>query len=286
MLNHSLTPEILVQSNALPVIRNFLEPAQAQLRRNKRVPEHIVEDLTFLQRKWERGDLGILALRGLRQVGPYAQLFVDPDWPYALSADFYGDGHLVNGQTWAYRAEMMRDGAHSAPIAGICGKKAKGARSIVMGYHDEVKKDYYADIDIGDGSTIYYYGTALPRRPGDNELTNEKDPRTYRAERITRNSRGEGPTSATEALFESYRTRRPVRVFRSFRLAEIVEHKPLEGFRYDGLYTVVAPELVKRERQIYRFKMERIPGQGPLRHHTANIPRAYRGIGRKRCRED
>lgn len=286
MMNHSLTQAILTQSGVLNRIKNFLAPKNAQFRQRKAVPVQIVEDLTYLHDKWTFGDLGVLATRGLLQVGTTAQLTPDPTWPWRRTADFYGHGHLINGQTWCYRAEMMRDGAHAPPIAGISGKKHQGARSVVMGYHDEEREHFYADID--QGNIIYYYGTALPRKPGDREPTNIKDPIVHQVERITRNSKGEGPTHATTYLFDSYRMGRPVRVFRSFKLADIVPHRPLTGFRYDGLYIVTAPELVKKDRQIYRFKMERmVEGQGPLRSSNAPLQPEYRqNQQRKRKREE
>ncbi|OQV08041.1 SAD/SRA domain-containing protein [Cladophialophora immunda] len=283
MLNNSMTQEVLDESRILEHLKRFLSDDHERIRREKDVPEHIVEDLTYLYRKWDFGDLGVLARRGLLAHRPNGPLWPDPKWPWKRSADFFGHGHLVNGQTWCFRVEMMRDGAHAHAIAGISGKAKEGARSVVMGFHDEVRKQYYADVDQGE--TIYYYGTALPRKPGDTEPTNLKDAVTHRVERITKNSQGEGPTDATMSLFTSYRTGCPVRVFRSWRLAEIVPHRPVTGFRYDGLYIVTAPELVKIERQIYRFKMERMTtGQGPLRHSGTPLQPETRG-SRKRKRE-
>ncbi|KIY02837.1 uncharacterized protein Z520_01302 [Fonsecaea multimorphosa CBS 102226] len=285
MQNNSMTQEALDESRVFEHLKRFLSEENRPIREEKGVPEHIVEDLTILYRKWEFGDLGVLVRRGLRAHRPGGPLWPDPDWQWKRSADYFGHGHLVNGQTWLLRAEMMRDGAHAPYIAGISGSKTEGARSIVMGYHDDTRKEYYADID--EGETIYYYGTALPRAPGDTEPTNLKDAVTHRVERITKNSKGQGPTDATMALFVSYRTGRPVRVFRSWKLSKIVPHRPVTGFRYDGLYIVKAPELVKIDRQIYRFRMERMTtGQGPLRHsgETPLQPEGLRG-SRKRRRD-
>ncbi|OAP58605.1 hypothetical protein AYL99_07695 [Fonsecaea erecta] len=281
MQNHSMTQQILDESRVLEHLKRFLSDDYMPIRIEKGVPEHIVEDLTYLHRKWEFGDLGVLARRGLRARTLHRPLYPDPDWEWKREANDFGHGHLINGQTWCLRAEMMRDGAHAPPIAGISGTKSKGARSVVMGYHDETKQHFYADVD--EGETIYYYGTALPPEGRDTKPTNIKDPVTQRVERVTKNSRGEGPTAATESLFTSYTTGRPVRVFRSFRLAKIVPWRPVTGFRYDGLYIVTAPELVKIERQIYRFKMERMTtGQGPLRHSGAPLRPESRGSQKRR----
>jgi hypothetical protein len=116
----------------------------------KDVPAHITEDLTYLFRKWEHGDLSILARRGLIQRREDGQWYPDAAWPWARKGDFYGHGHLVNGQTWGSRAEMSRDGAHPPLIAGIAGRQDQGARSVVMGWHDEPNQEFYADVDKGN----------------------------------------------------------------------------------------------------------------------------------------
>ena len=186
--NNSITEEILLQSNILHILKAFLSDENQPLRTLKEVPDDILEDLTILQRKWELGDLSILPQRGLLLSGA-----PDPNWAYKRSADHMGHGHLVNGQVWGRRTEMIRDGAHGVPIAGIYGTIEGGARSIVMGLHDLEKKEYYADIDEGD--TIHYVGTPLTDDFGDREATNVKDKEhgTYRKDRITNNSRGDAP---------------------------------------------------------------------------------------------
>jgi hypothetical protein len=287
MQHNSVTQETLESTHVLEALKHFLGDENRAMVEAKEVPQEIVEDLTFFQRKWEFGDLSILPLRGLILGGPTG-LLPDPEWPFLRSADFYGPGHLVNGQVFWCRAAMMRDGAHAPPIAGICGTVEAGAKSIVMGRHEVSIKDYYADID--EQETIWYYGTALARKPGDDQPTNILDPDrdTYRRSRITKTVKGEGPTDATLALIKSYQTGNDVRVFRSWRLAEIVPNRPLRGFRYDGLYVVKDYSLQRRDRQIYRFRMERkTSGQGPLREANPPLmPGARRARKRKRNEED
>jgi hypothetical protein len=244
------------------------------------VPISVVENLTIIYRKWERGDLSVLARRGLIQRQEQRQFYPDPQWPYARDANYFGHGHLVNGQTWGTRVEMRRDGAHAPLMAGIYGTAEEGAKSIVMGLHDEEKKEYYADID--QGTRIWYMGTALNRDEDDKEPTNIKDPEQQDSGMVHLNRRGKGPTPGTNALITSYRTKRPVRVFRSSRLAGCVPLRPVKGFRYDGLYKVVNYELLKEYLQIYRFEMVRLTdGQGPLRE---NLP-PPKPNGTKRPRE-
>lgn len=164
---------------------------------------------------------------------------------------------------------MCRDGAHGPPIAGIAGTIEGGARSIVMGCHGP-ETNTYADRDAGD--TIYYMGTALPRKDEDKERTNVKDPVVYPECQVIPSSTGAHPTNSTTAMMKSYQTGRPVRVFRGSALPEVNEYRPPEGYRYDGLYRVVSWRLLKKERQIYEFKLERLTdttgiyAQGPLRH--------------------
>ncbi|KAL2404803.1 hypothetical protein ABEF93_007696 [Exophiala dermatitidis] len=281
MKSNSVTEAILAACPVVEHLSKFLSFGNRLVLRQKEMPQHMIEDLTIIQRKWSSGDLSVLARRGLR-LGRGGQYSVDPAWRLARTDNYLGHGYLVNGQTWHYRAEMNRDGAHGPNVGGIAGTAKEGARSIVMGSHDAAKNEY-ADVD--NGNEIWYMGTALPRQEGDNEATNLKDePDNRRRQRVTRNSKGQGPTVPTQALITSYRTRNPVRVFRSFRLAETVPMRPPRGFRYDGLYEVVDFELCKIERQIYRFKLVRLQtGQGPLRESLP--PPAPERRERKRKRE-
>ncbi|KIW11367.1 hypothetical protein PV08_10667 [Exophiala spinifera] len=280
MAHNSISREVLDQGDLLRHLKKFLGEDNEALREIKKVPVDIVEDLTSLYRKWELGDLSVLPRRGLLRSAERAPWTVDPQYPYQRSANFYGHGHLVNGQTWICRAAMRRDGAHSALQAGICGTVKDGARSIVMGYYIEDTKEGYADRDFGE--TIEYIGTARRRQPDDEEPTNVKDPAKYRSSRKTKNTAGEGPTCATECLMTSFRTGKPVRVFRSYKLPPINSLRPLKGFRYDGLYVVKKYELLKKERQIYKFIMTRMKeGQGPLR----DVMPPFEPVKKKRARE-
>jgi len=265
---NSVSQEVLDRSRVLPRLKEFLSDDYAPVRESKRVHISIVENLTIILRKWEFGDLSVVARRGLTQNQERGQIRADPDWPWTRSSNYFGHGHLVNGQTWRSRAEMRRDGAHAPAISGIYGTVKEGAKSIVMGYHNTAKKEYYADIDEYDH--IFYIGTALPREAHDTRPTNIKDRQQHAAGMVLLNHRGQGPTANTRALITSSRTKIPVRVFRSSKLADIVAHKPVQGYRYDGLYKVVGYEVLKLERQIYRFGMIRLTeGQGPLRE---NLP--------------
>ena len=268
MSSVSVRENDLHTSNALPAIQAFLSDANTPNRIAKRVPINIEEDLTYLMRKWELGDYSQLPRRGLiRGNGPRSPLHPDPNWPFKRDSKYFKHGHLVNGQKWNSRAAMARDGAHGPLIAGISGSKHTGAYSVVMGYHNTYRHDYYADIDCGN--RIFYLSTALPKPEVELDaagLPRYPDPTNYKDPAGTTQPDPELATNGAQALMKSNETGTPVRVFRSFRSAKICPHRPKKGFRYDGLYQVVNYECLKAERQIYRFEMVRLDeGQGPIR---------------------
>ncbi|KAG2110930.1 PUA-like domain-containing protein [Suillus discolor] len=156
------------------------------------------------------------------------------------------------GATWKLRKDCYDAGIHRHPTAGIQGSRVTGACSIV------VSGQYDDDKDLGD--TILYVGSGggLPnnngwpiKRPGpqvsDQEWT------------------GWG----NEALLRSHYTGKPVRVVRSSKF--VSKFAPLNGYRYDGLYTVTyaCREKDSADRfYICRYNLERIPGQPPLPCHS------------------
>ena len=277
MHTHSITQDILTVTQILPRLQAFLAGPGPDHHVQKRTPMNLLEELQVIFRKWSNGDLLADVNRGIVRETTTGSRYVerlDRSWPHSVRDSFYGHGHLVNGQRWFSRLQMSRDGAHGAPQAGICGRKESGARSIVMGLHDEQKHRFYADIDKGE--TIWYIGTAREAL----KIVDDPEPKETNVKDTaeSRNREHRRPTDATQALMKSRRTRIPVRVFRSYKLANIVRNKPQEGYRYDGLYRVVGWECLKKDRQIYRFKMRRLRrndpasgGQGALR---GNRPRA------------
>ena len=233
---NSITENDLHGSNALPTLQAFLSGANTPTRTAKRVTISIQEDLTILMRKWEIGDYGQLPRRGLRRSDPgntRSPFHPDRTWPFRRGAKYFGNGQLVNGQKWNSRAAMARDGAHGPLIAGISGGKHTGAYSVVMGYHDTYRHDFYADIDCGN--RIFYLSTALKAPETDEsgnhvrpEPTNHIDP----PDAVLPDPKLATPGAQT--LMMSHGTGEPVRVFRSFRSAKICPHRPKKGFRYDG----------------------------------------------------
>ncbi|KAF2259540.1 hypothetical protein CC78DRAFT_475257 [Lojkania enalia] len=158
---------------------------------------------------------------------------IDPEWPHRVSAKYYGHGDLVMGQWWPTQLCTMRDGAHGSAQGGISGDKGKGAYSIVLsGGHN------YSDEDSGED--IWYAGTE-----GKDFL----------------------PTENTLRMIESCDViKEPVRVIRSHNLDKSNPYRPKGGFRYDGLYDVVAKEVLDEEKAMYRFRLIRRGGQDPIRY--------------------
>lgn len=114
--------------------------------------------------------------------------------------------------------------------AGIFGNRTEGTYSIVPsggGYHD-----------TDDGKTIEYSGTE-----GKNFKT----------------------TETTQEMITSANYGHPVRVIRSAQLAKSNNYRPELGLRYDGLYVVKGYKEIYKEKQMYRFTLERCPSQAPIR---------------------
>lgn len=267
----------LQSSNILTRIATFLLPSNAQMRKNQGVSDWFEEELTYIYRKLSKGDLLSNPNRGLSRIetrdinGTVTRVryTLDKSWQFYTDARYFGAGDLVNGQLWFSRHQLMRDGVHTATVAGIAGTAAEGAYAIIMGLHNE--KNKYADIDRYD--IIDYLGTALPSATATPEATNIQD-----VEQDTRDFNTDASfTIGTKALMQSLKTGRPVRVIRSFRAAPIVTNKPVKGYRYDGLYKVISKQPLKEERQIWSFRLRRLAGQGKLRGVRDNEPRPGNG---------
>ena len=254
-----ITPELLTRSAVLAGIEKFLSEPQAAFRQANRVPIYLEEDLTYLFRKWTAGDLDNDLHRGLlikRKSNGVCSFLLDRTWEhFKEDCNYFGDGNLVNGQRWPGRMHMRRDAAHGFPQAGIYGPSVEaGCQALVMGLHGQ-SCNYYADRDEGD--RVKYIGTARKKKGSSaNDSEDDED-----------EEQDNGPTRGTRMLMTSIKTGKPVRMFRSDKLPDINPYRPLKGYRYDGLYTVVSSELLEEERQIHGFELRRLPGQGPIRRH-------------------
>jgi hypothetical protein len=203
-------------------------------REDANFPPDLKADAYQLYLRWTRGEFSQDILRGINTVKGKDRTSDRLDQSYRVkhptTAKFYGDNGLVLGQCWPTQLCTVRDGAHGSSQGGIFGEKEKGAYSIVLSgghYHD---KD--------DGDTIDYCGT------------DGKDSK---------------PTEATQHMITSAGLGNPIRVIRSHQLHEKNKNRPEQGLRYDGLYIITAYEILDVEKQIHRFKLERCPGQEPIR---------------------
>ncbi|KAG9590292.1 hypothetical protein KCU77_g2280, partial [Aureobasidium melanogenum] len=209
-------------------------------------PWHMKEDAAELYIKWWQKDTNPDLFRGIllgrtknAKIGrESAADKLDPKYN-RKKGDFHGNGHLRNGQWWPTQLCAVRDGAHSATVAGIRGRSGEGAFSCVM------SGGSYPNIDKGD--EVWYYGTE------------SDDP-----------SR---PTDSTQHMIESCKLKMPVRVLRASKMTTEGpnDYKPAEGMRYDGLYKVVSYEVKNLAKQVHLFHLVREPDQGPIRNSGSEI---------------
>lgn len=149
---------------------------------------------------------------------------------------------VAPGAWFEDRRALAASGVHRPLQAGICGRAATGAESIVLagGYVD----------DEDTGATIWYTGA------GGN------DPRTKRQ------TAGQTLTGVNAALVTSWRLGLPVRVVRGCPRATVLRDHPrvvfappASGYRYDGLYLVTdyKPGVGVDGYRVWRFLLEQLP---------------------------
>ncbi|EEP81762.1 predicted protein [Uncinocarpus reesii 1704] len=212
----------------------FLNPESGfpAIIRDHSIPWDIRLDVDVLRMRWEKGDLDISLDRGLiTTVTRTVSRKFDTAFPFKVPCNQIGEGTLRNGQWFSWQICAVRDGAHGEIEAGVS-SHGEIAISIVLG-----SGRGYADSDQGE--TIYYSGT---------------------------HGKTGVISAGTKALRDSFTKRSPIRVLRSSRLPAINPYRPAQGLRYDGLYEIVDEEMMDEEKQLYRFKLERIEGQTPIRY--------------------
>lgn len=154
------------------------------------------------------------------------------------------------GAWWASRRECSIDAIHAPWVAGVA-VGPEGAYSVALsgGYED--------DLDLGEAFT--YTGA------GGRDLKGTKDkPKNLRTGPQCYDQDFEN--ASNKALLRSVETKNPIRVIRGYKLHS--KYAPLDGYRYDGLYTV---EQATREvglnpggHLVCKFVFKRLPGQPPL----------------------
>ena len=147
-------------------------------------------------------------------------------------------GHVPGvpvGATFADRVALSAAGVHRPRRAGICGRAAEGAESVILNCA-------FVD-DRDDGAAVLYTGSGA------------RHPRTGRQigdQTLTRSNL---------ALAESARQRLAVRLSRG--AGRGVWRPPAEGYRYDGLYTVddYFPDTGADGYRIWRFWLAAVSGE-------------------------
>ncbi|VDB86462.1 unnamed protein product [Peniophora sp. CBMAI 1063] len=154
------------------------------------------------------------------------------------------------GDWWQTREDCSVAAIHAPWVAGIAGGP-KGAYSLALsgGYED--------DVDLGEGFT--YTGAG-----GRDLKGTKKNPKNLRTAPQSCDQTFENNNN--KSLRISSETKKPVRVIRGYKLHS--EYAPVEGYRYDGLYTVEKawqePGMNPGGYLVCKFALKRIPGQPPL----------------------
>lgn len=245
----------MAMAEVVPRLGQFLCDKNIQGRHQKQLPAYIEEELAILFYKWDRGDWDGNPKRGLIKNGNS----LDKGYALRREAKYFGAGQLINGQLWFSRIEMIRDGVHKHSQAGISGDLERGAYSVVMSTDGK----QYPDVDMGN--VIKYMGTIGKEDAMTlGRASQTKDQQSGRTTNATHGVHVE-PLDGTKVLRISLQTGQAVRVIRKFKLDTKAAHQPKIGYRYDGLYQVTAETVMDEARQIWSFRMDRLPGQQPLR---------------------
>ena len=79
------------------------------------------------------------------------------------------------------------------------------------------------------------------------------------------------PSAGTNSMLKAYECHQPLRVLRSASLPAANAYRPARGLRYDGLYRIVSHEILDQKVAMYRFRLERLEGQDPIRYSGEGI---------------
>ncbi|KAL1950306.1 hypothetical protein VTO73DRAFT_5430 [Trametes versicolor] len=166
-------------------------------------------------------------------------------------------GHIPGvpvNSTFENRLFLHHASVHSGILAGIYGNKHEGCYSVVLSGQYEDDKD--------EGYRFTYTGCG-GRDTKDGEKPRE-GPQT--CDQSWNNSRN-------MSLRVSAQTKEPVRVVRGYKSSS--DFAPVEGYRYDGLYTVESAwmDVGKSGFQVCKYLLKRLPDQPPIprRQGTINL---------------
>lgn len=213
--------------------------AREQITERRRIYELLRQ---HYERKKERGESiprpDLAAMKQMNQEG--------------LSFKFKDSGDVpgvIVGDTFDYRSEMFVVGLHRLVQAGICYTEYgadKIATSIVAsgGYED----------DEDHGEILHYSGQ------GGNDYKGEK-----------RQLADQKRSAGNEAMVNSYRLKKPVRVIRGHDVETTKGWNKI--YSYDGLYYVfyAKTEVGASGHKVYKFKLKRLPDQPELKIKTVRF---------------
>lgn len=77
-------------------------------------------------------------------------------------------------------------------------------------------------------------------------------------------SKDSTPTTSTKYLEQSYTNHEAIRVLRGPNKDSI--YAPASGYRYDGLYIITNKQIIDQTIAKYRFTLQRVAGQDPIRY--------------------
>ena len=232
--------DVLKRNRMLDNERGLPQLFDSKYMQGRTWPYDIKADAKELYLRWCRQDFEVDLLRGLvlrsnakRDGGDRNNDKIDPNYTSRLDFHAFGANDLSNGQWFPTQLPTVRDGAHGATQGGISGKTGEGAYSCIM-----TGQSGYPDQD--DGDEVLYCGT-------------DSDDGTI--------------TERTQMLIDNMNNNNPARFIRKSTLKS--QWAPEVGYRYDGLYSVKSVEKLntKDSPQLarHRFRLERCPGQDPIR---------------------
>ncbi|KAF8532339.1 hypothetical protein BDD12DRAFT_868896 [Trichophaea hybrida] len=235
--------------------RNIVTPVLKHLLRespNLQIPSDILLDATYILNRWlYNDDFDPDLLRGInktRRIATRLDANGNPRGKKTVTSSSLEEGYrwrknprtrghndLVIGQWWPLQICCLRDGAHGVLEGGIAADSDGIAVSIIISGGTKSPNLTYEDEDLLN--TIHYCGTR-----GTKPLLT-----------LIRHSHNLGSQE--------------VRVIRSSKSREkgVQNYAPTEGFRYDGLYQVVARECLDVENAMWRFRLERCARQPEVR---------------------
>ncbi|KAF8841242.1 hypothetical protein BDN67DRAFT_967437 [Paxillus ammoniavirescens] len=151
--------------------------------------------------------------------------------------------------SWDSRLGCSNAAVHRPLLCGISGSSIYGTHSIVL-------SGSYKDNDDG-GETIIYTGSGGRKRWSDTipQKRIRIGPQIY-------DQSWDEPQN--KSLMVSQQTGNPVRVVRGSK--SVAKYAPTEGYRYDGLYTIISCWTGKGANglDICRCRLERLPDQPPI----------------------